>query len=88
MEAGHRFLNTTISLAKKHPDETILMVSHAGIIRAMIGIVLGIRPEEYGEKLPFPSNASVQILDFDGERLSLVAFSLDKYLSISTSIEE
>ena len=88
MEAGHRFLNVVATLAKKHPDETILIVSHAGVLRSMIGIVLGIAPHEYGEKLPFPTNASASIMDFDGEKLSLVAFSMDEHITSKTAITD
>lgn len=87
-EAGVRFRDEVISLACKHPDQTILIVTHAAFLRCMIGTVLGIALDEYEKKLPFPTNASVQIMDWDGESLSLVAFSEDAHITNKTAIRK
>ena len=79
-DLGPVYRDAVIELAKKHPDQTILLVTHAAMLRIMIGTVIGMDVERYENDLPFPSNASVQIMDFDGEKLSLVAFSVDGHL--------
>ena len=80
LDLGPAYRDTVVELAEKHPDQTILVVTHAAMLRIMIGTVLGMREEQYATDLPFPANASVQIMDFDGEKLSLVAFSVDEHL--------
>ena len=86
MGAGARVREAVIALAQKHPDESILIVSHAAVLRVVIGMTLGIEPSTYGEKLPFPTNASVQIMDFDGESLTLVEFSRDEHITNKTAV--
>lgn len=81
MEGGHRFNNAVMSLAKKHPGECILIAAHAAVIRAFWSIISGIEPSEIVDKLPFPTNASYSIAEFDGEIIKPIEYSVDQHLA-------
>lgn len=58
-------------IASAHEGETVLIGSHAGIIRAFCCLSSGVEPKEWGAFLPFAPNASVSTLIYDGNRFSL-----------------
>ncbi len=81
IEAGKRFYDEIISIAKENIGKTILIASHGAVIRSSWAMILGICPEDVAERLPFPTNASVSILEFDGDALIPMEYSLDGHLS-------
>lgn len=80
-EGAERMYNATVQIARKHPGKNILCASHAAVIRALFAKVKGIVPDRIAEELPYPSNASYSILEYDGDGLSVVSFSEDEHLA-------
>lgn len=79
-DAGVRYGEALSRIAEAYPNGSVIVASHAGVIRALWGELLGLSPLDYEKDLFFPSNASVTVFDFDGERLLPVAYSLDEHL--------
>lgn len=80
LAGGRRFCRELERIAKECPGKTVLVASHAAVIRATWGIVSNIPPEEMGERTVFPTNASITRIDFDGERLIPVEYSNDEHI--------
>lgn len=80
-EAAERFYVTLRSIAEKHPGQTLLIASHAAVIRGTWGHkILGLKGEEIGSKLPFPSNASYSVLEYENGKFTPVSYSNDEHL--------
>lgn len=73
-EAGERFYNEICRIAALHPDETVLVASHAAVIRSFWGKVCGISAEELNDAVDFPPNASCTTVIFDGKKLVPVSY--------------
>ena len=67
--ARERFLSRVLEIAKENEGKTVLIASHAAVIRASYAAVAGIKPENIASELPFPDNASVSVVYYDKERL-------------------
>lgn len=67
-EAAERFLGRLYEIANQNIGKTILVAAHAAVIRASFAKASGIPAERVAKELPFPANASVSVLYFDGER--------------------
>ena len=81
LDAGKRFHNALLDIANRHPGKTVLVASHAGVIRSFWGQLLGILPEKIGQELPFPINASVSRLSFEDGVFTPLEYSTHHYLS-------
>ena len=79
-EGADRMYAFAIEIARANEGKNILCASHAAVIRALFSRVMGIEPKEIASKLPYPSNASYSILEFDGEKLSVASFSEEDHL--------
>lgn len=77
---GERFLRRATEICGENPGKTIMITSHAAVIRAFWAIISGIAPEDVAEKLPFPTNASYSVMEFDGERFIPIEYSVDGHL--------
>ncbi len=80
-ELAERIYTALVSVASEHPGETLAVATHAAAIRAVWGKISDIQSSDLAHRLPFPSNASYSILEYDGERLVPVAFSQDDHLA-------
>ena len=80
-----RMTDGCIELAERYPDGNILIASHGGTIRGFYASVLGIEPSEVGDKLGWATNASYSIVEYDGEKFTPVAYSVDDHLEGITS---
>lgn len=78
-EAGARFYNEVCRIAKIHPGKTVLIASHAAVIRSFWGRVAGVAPDELNDAVDFPPNASMTTVFFDGEKLVPVAYGEAPY---------
>jgi len=78
---AERVYNTVLAIAKENLGSTVLCASHAAAIRALWGRISNINPEDLAPLLPFPSNASYSIIEFDGEVLKPIKYSSDEHLS-------
>ena len=79
-ELAERIFSALVSVARAHPDKTLAIATHAAAIRAVWGKISGIMPEDLSRELPFPSNASYSVIEYDGERLIPIEFSVDSHL--------
>lgn len=68
-DLAKRIYNEIYRIAKENEGRHILIGCHAAAIRSFWGVIAGIRPENLAAELPFPENASVSVVYFDGERL-------------------
>lgn len=67
-EVGRRVIAALADIARERPGERILVVSHGGAIRSVLGEV------DPGTRHPSITNASVHSFRFHEDRLRLVAF--------------
>lgn len=70
-----------LKIARENVGKTVLVVFHAAAIRAAFGEIAGIAPENVGKELPFPSNASISVVYYDGDRLVAGEYSHDAHLA-------
>ncbi|MCQ2413182.1 MAG: histidine phosphatase family protein [Clostridia bacterium] len=89
-----RFARTLTEIALAHDGQTVLVTSHAGVIRAFWGLyVLRLSPDEVASAIPFATNASYSVLTFTpdvsgGGEFSPVRYSEDAHLSdLATSLD-
>ena len=81
MEAGRRFYSALEEIAVAEQGRVVLVASHAGVIRAFWSIISGVAPEDVAERIPFPSNASYSIVEYESGVFTPVAFSCDEHLA-------
>ena len=79
-EVAERVYNAVLKIAEANVGKTVLIASHAAAIRAFYGKVSGIAPIKLAEMLPFPLNASLTRVGFDGEKLYPIAYSDDSHI--------
>ncbi|WP_017710998.1 histidine phosphatase family protein [Prochlorothrix hollandica] len=53
------------SLLSQHRDQTLVVVAHNGVIRALLGTALGTAPDQY--KILRQSNCGISVLNFAGD---------------------
>ena len=81
LEAGERFYAECLRIASMHSGETVMITSHAAVLRAFFAKVLGIPPEEIADRLAFPSNASYSEATYENGKFTMGRFSVDDHLS-------
>lgn len=79
MKAGERFYNAVLEIARLYPGKTVLIAAHGAVIRAFWAIITRMPPDEVSEKLPYASNGSYSVVDYDGEFIP-VSYSNDSHL--------
>lgn len=80
LSASDRFYNEVLRIAKNHVGECVLITAHAAIIRAFWCKILQVKPEDMAATVPFPTNASCSVVEFDGEAFLPKVYSEDKHL--------
>lgn len=83
-EVYSRVAKTIHTLAERHPDSTVFIFSHATPIRTFAVYAMGKPASEVGI-LPWPSNASVTKVTFDGEKFALLEYSTDHFMGALTT---
>lgn len=78
-EVGVRVVEAVKSIAQKHENSVIFIFSHATPIRTFALHAMGKSPDELSA-LPWPSNASVTKVSYDGERFRLLEYSVDHFM--------
>ena len=76
----NRFYSGLEGLAKAHRGQTVLVGSHAAAIRCVWGKICGIEPEALAELVPFPYNASVSVVYYNGDALVPGVYSYKEHL--------
>ena len=79
-ELAQRIHGELLRIAKENRGKRILVGLHAAAIRAFFGKIKGIEPSELAGAFDFPTNASVSVVYFDGEKLVPGYYSYDEHL--------
>ena len=85
-DVGKRALHKLLEIAKRHEGETILVASHGATIRILWAMISDLPFERIDAELPYPSNASYSVAEYDGERIVPVEFSHDGHLPFVTHV--
>lgn len=80
-DAANRMFNKLRDIATSHDGETVAVASHAAAIRAFWCKILGLPKDEWAKAVPFPTNASYSVLEYDNGTFIPVKFSCDEHLS-------
>ena len=83
LEAGERVYNEILRIAKENIGKTVLIVSHAAVIRAFWCKMCGVAPSDMAKAFPFPTNASFSTLKYNGSELVPGEFSCDDHIPVS-----
>lgn len=75
-----RAYDAVLNIAKRHPGESVLIVTHAAVLRALWGKICGIEPERLASSYPFARNGSYSLIEYDGARLLPLCYSVDDYI--------
>ena len=67
-EVYRRIVPTVRRIAKKHDGQTVLLSTHATVVRALSAYALGLDETRVAE-IPFTHNASVNVFLYDGDKL-------------------
>ena len=80
-DGGYRFYNEVLNIVSQNIGKTILICSHAAVIRAFWGIISNVEWQNLASTIPFSTNASYSIAYFDGSSFSPSEYSCDCHLS-------
>ena len=74
-----RVVSTVLTVAKENEGRTVFIGTHATPIRAVETYARG-KSADLMCEVPWPSNASLSVYRFDGERLISLAYSYDEFM--------
>lgn len=74
-------------LAKEHPDETVCVVTHGTVIRAMLCLWRN-RPISEMQSMPWFDNASITIVDYFDDKYELVEEGINSHLKGVSTFEK
>ncbi len=78
-EVYRRVIPRLLEIAKMHDGETVLVTTHATVVRALHAYANGYSAEEMG-KVRFCGNAAINLYEIEGERVRELAYDLDDHL--------
>jgi broad specificity phosphatase PhoE len=81
LSVADRLFGKISEIARENEGKTVLIGCHAAAIRLFWGKISGIPFENLANAFPYPNNASVSVVYFDGERLIPGEYSHDAHLS-------
>lgn len=74
-----RVVQTLDKISAVNNGKTVAIATHGGVIKVLTAAVLNLPIEQWSEKLPYVSNASVTKIVYDNEKYSLID-TVDNYL--------
>ncbi len=74
-----RVVSTVLTIAKENEGKTVFIGTHATPIRAVETYARG-KSADLMCEVPWPSNASLSVYRFDGERLISLSYSYDEFM--------
>ena len=86
-EGGLRFAREVERIAKENEGKTVLITSHAAVIRAFWGIISCIEKENLAKEIKFPTNASYSVVEYKDGKLIPLKYSCDEHLTNITKVE-
>jgi broad specificity phosphatase PhoE len=78
--AGERMYNEIINICNDKEGQTVLISSHAAIIRSFWAIINDVPCEKVSEMIPFPTNASYSICYYENGKIAPFSYSNDGHL--------
>lgn len=78
-EVYERIVPHILELAKKHEGETVLLATHATVVRAFDAYARGYSARETG-KVPFSQNASINIFKYENGRAEALSSNILEHL--------
>ena len=81
MDRAGIFFAEVKSLCEQNEGKTLLIASHAAVIRGFFGKVRGLADEEVVTGTEFPSNASYSVVYYENGGFTEAEFSVDGHLS-------
>lgn len=79
LDAGKRFYNEVLKIAKSNIGKTILITAHAAVIRVFWSLINKVKPEDMATAIPFPTNASYSTLSWNGAEFVPEIYSCDSH---------
>lgn len=79
--AGERFYRAILDISVKNQGKTILIGSHAAVIRSFWSIINKVDWEDTARLIPFATNASYSIATYSDGEITPVLYSFDEHLS-------
>ena len=79
-EGAERMYEAALDMGRENEGKIVLCASHAAVMRALFAKIKGIAPENIALELPYPSNASYSVVEYDNGELKLLTFSEDEHL--------
>ena len=70
-------------IREKHDGETVAIVTHGGVVRAITAELMQATPED-ANKIPHAANASVTVVDWDTEKADFSLMGFCDFLSEKT----
>ena len=80
MAAGKRFFSEMCRIGDENEGKCILVTAHASVIRTFYAITLGTEPENIADDVPFPSNASYSVFEYERGTFTPISYSNDKHM--------
>lgn len=77
-----RVLRAICAIAKRHPGEDVLVVTHAGVIAQVWGAIHGIPPARWSAGRP--DNASLTVVEWEGRSGRIVRFNDVTHLEVAS----
>ena len=77
---GERIYRAAERVVAENPGKNILIAAHAAAIRMFFAKLLGYGKDEVSTMLPFPTNASFSVCEYDGSRFVPLEFSRDEHI--------
>ena len=78
--AGERFYREIMSICEQNEGKTLLISSHAAIIRSFWAIISNIPAEQVSRLVDFPTNASFSVCYYENGQITPFSYSNDEHL--------
>ena len=80
VEVYERIVPHILELAQENEGKTILLATHATVVRAFIAYAQGLSSAQTGELQGFPKNASISIFNYENGKISTVSVNMTDHL--------
>ena len=79
-KAAEREIEAILDIARENPGKTVLLATHAGVLRAVWGRISGVAAEDLCQHFDYATNASYSVLEVEDGRITPISYSNDGYL--------
>ena len=78
--AGERFFEGVREICEQNKGKTLVISSHAAVIRAFWGIISDVEWNRLAAEVPFPTNASYSVVYYENGVFTPIQYSIDEHL--------